>query len=114
MKKIVVTMVILVSSFTMAQKVSPKFEVVDNMVKATYFYSTNQIKEEGFYLDGKLHGKWTAYNEDGTKQVSAEYNKGKKTGKWFFWNENILSEVDYANSKITSVKKWRKEVLVNR
>ena len=111
MKKVVIVAVLLVSGMMFVQEVEPKFEVVDNMVKATYFYENGQVKEQGFYLDGKLHGKWVSYNQDGTKQTIGEYNEGKKTGKWFFWNENALSEVDFNKSKITDVKKWSREAL---
>ncbi len=111
MKKVVIVAVLLVSGMMFAQEVEPKFEVVDNMVKATYFYENGQVKEQGFYLDGKLHGKWVSYNQDGTKQTIGEYNEGQKTGKWFFWNENALSEVDFNKSKITDVKKWSREAL---
>ena len=80
MKKVVIAVVLLVSSLSFAQEVKPKLEVVDQMVKATYYYDNGQVKQEGYYLDGKLHGKWMAYNEDGTKQSIGEYSKGAKTG----------------------------------
>lgn len=111
MKKIVIAAVLLASGMMFAQEVEPKFEVVDQMVKATYYHDNGQIKEQGFYLDGKLHGKWISYNEDGTKQTIGEYEKGKKTGKWFFWNENSLNEVDFNNSRVADVKKWSREAL---
>ncbi|SHI93866.1 toxin-antitoxin system YwqK family antitoxin [Flavobacterium haoranii] len=110
MKKVMIVAVLLVSGVMFAQ-VEPKFEVVDQMVKATYYHDNGQIKEQGFYLDGKLHGKWSSFNEDGTKLTMGEYSNGMKTGKWFFWNENSLSEVDYSNSRIADVKKWSRETL---
>lgn len=112
MKKVVIAAVLLVSSLSFAQEVKPKFQVVDQMVKATYYYDNGQVKQEGYYLDGKLHGKWVAFNEDGSKQSIGEYNKGAKSGKWFFWNENSLNEVDFTDSRIAEVKKWSKDVLV--
>ena len=112
MKKVVIAVVLLVSSLSFAQEVKPKFEVVDQMVKATYYYDNGKVKQEGYYLDGKLHGKWMAYNEDGSKQSIGEYNKGAKTGKWFFWSDASLSEVDFSDSRIAEVKKWSKDVLV--
>lgn len=112
MKKIVIAAVLLVSGMMSAQEVKPKYEVVDQMVKATYFYDNGQVKQEGFYLDGKLHGKWVSYNYDGSKQAMGEYENGSKTGKWFFWNDTALNEVDFANSRIAEVKKWSKEALV--
>ncbi len=60
MKKIMIAAVVLFSSFAFSQEVKPKFEAVDGMVKATYFYDNGQVKEQGFYLDGKLHGKWVS------------------------------------------------------
>lgn len=112
MKNIIITGALLMSSLMFAQKVEPKFEVVDNMVKATYYHDNGQVKQEGFYLDGKLHGEWVSYNDRGMKQTIGEYNKGNKVGKWFFWNTDKLSEVDFSNSRIVEVKKWSSETLV--
>lgn len=111
MKKLVIMSVLLASGMMFAQEVEPKFEVVDQMVKATYYHDNGQVKEQGFYLDGKLHGKWVSYNEDGTRQTTGEYENGKKVGKWFFWNENSLNEVDFNNSRVADVKKWSREAL---
>jgi antitoxin component YwqK of YwqJK toxin-antitoxin module len=113
MKKVMIAAVLLVSGFSFAQEITPKFEVIDQMVKATYFYENGAVKQQGMYLDGKLHGKWVAYNEDGTKQSLGEFNNGTKVGKWFFWNENTLSEVDFNDNRIAEVKKWSKDALVN-
>lgn len=112
MKNIIITATLLISSLMFAQKVEPKFEAVDNMVKATYYHDNGQVKQEGFYLDGKLHGEWISYNESGVKQTIGEYNKGSKVGKWFFWNTDKLSEVDFSDSRIVEVKKWSSETLV--
>ncbi|WP_130733306.1 toxin-antitoxin system YwqK family antitoxin [Flavobacterium sp. J27] len=112
MRKTVIAAVLLASGMMFAQEVEPKYEVVNQMVKATYFYDNGQVKQEGFYLDGKLHGRWVSYNQDGSKQAMGEYDKGNKTGKWFFWNDTALNEVDFADSRIAEVKKWSKEALV--
>ena len=84
MKKVVIAVVLLVSSLSFAQEVKPKFEVVDQMVKATYYYDNGQVKQEGYYLDGKLHGKWMAYNEDGSKQSIENIVKVLKLENGFF------------------------------
>ena len=112
MKNVLIAGIMLVTSLTFAQEVKPKYEVVGQEVKATFYYDNGQVKQEGYYLDGKLHGKWMAYNEDGTKQSMGEYNKGAKSGKWFFWSDASLSEVDFSDSRIAEVKKWSKDVLV--
>lgn len=112
MKKIIIAGLLLSAFVVSAQEIQPKYEIVDQMVKATYYYDNGQVKQEGFYKDGKLHGKWLAYNENGTKQAMGEYNNGTKTGKWFFWNDSVLSEVDYADSRIADIKRWSKDAVV--
>ena len=111
MKKVVIAAVMLVSSLSFAQEVKPKYEVIGQEVKATFYYDNGQVKQEGNYLNGKPNGKWVSFNEDGSKQAIGEYNNGVKTGKWFFWSESTLNEVDFSDSRIAEVKKWSKDVL---
>lgn len=114
MKKNLIAGLLLFTGVVFAQNIEPKYEIVGKMVKATYYYDNGQVKQEGCYKDGKLHGKWVAFNENGSKQSMGEYADGMKTGKWFFWNDTSLAEVDYTKSKITDVKKWSKDALVHR
>ena len=90
MKKYMIIGAVLMSSMIFAQKETPKLEVVDNMVKATYYYDNGTIQQEGFFKDGKLEGKWIAYDAQGNKLSVGEYSNGQKTGKWFFYNEAKL------------------------
>ncbi len=107
MKKIIIAGLLLSAGVLSAQTTKDHdYSIENNIVKATYYYENGNIKQEGFYKDGKLHGSWTSYNENGTKQSMAEYNNGKKTGKWFFWTGDVLNEVDYTDSRIAEVKKW--------
>ena len=64
--------------------------------------------------DGKLVGMWVSYDINGVKKAIGEYNNGQKIGKWLFWNDKTLSEVDYSESRITSVKNWKQDAIVNR
>lgn len=105
---------LLISGVIFAQNIEPKHEIVGNLVKSTYFHENGKVSQEGFYKDGKVHGKWISYDENGTKKAIGEYNNGIKTGKWFFWNENILSEVDYSESRVASVTNWKQDAIVNR
>jgi len=105
MKKYMIIGAVLISGMISAQKVAPKLEVVNNMVKATYYYDNGQIQQEGFFKEGKLDGKWIAYDTNGNKKSIGEYSNGQKIGKWFFWNEANLSEVDYSNNQIAYVSK---------
>ncbi|GGB79593.1 hypothetical protein GCM10007424_19700 [Flavobacterium suaedae] len=114
MKKIVITGLLMLSASVLsAQEIKPKHEIENQMVKTTYYYDNGNVKQEGWYKDGKLHGKWVAYNEDGTKQSLGEYKDGKKIGKWFFWTDDaMLSEVDYKESKVAGIRKWSSEAVV--
>ena len=103
MKKFMIIGAVLISSMIFAQKGTPKLEVVDNMVKATYYYDNGKIQQEGFFKDGKLEGKWISYDAQGNKLSVGEYSNGQKTGKWFFWNEAKLSQVDYSNNQVAYV-----------
>lgn len=111
MKNVLIAGVMLVTSLTFAQEVKPKYEVIGQEVKATFYYDNGLVKQEGNYLNGKPNGKWVSFNEDGSKQAIGEYNNGVKTGKWFFWTESTLNEVDFSDSRIAEVKKWSKDVL---
>ena len=114
MKKILILCALIVSGGAFAQEVEPKYEIQGNLVKATYYYDNGNVKQEGFYKDGKVHGKWISYTESGKKLSIGEFKNGEKAGKWFFWNERALNEVDYADSRIASVSKWEKETIAYR
>jgi hypothetical protein len=115
MKKYIVIGAMLISGMIFAQNTAlkPKLEAVGNLVKATYVYDNGQVKQEGFYKDGKLQGHWVSYDVNGNKTAVAEYNKGQKVGKWFFWNDSVLSEVDYSDNRVASVKNWKQDAIVN-
>ena len=87
----------------------PVFETQGELIKGTFYYEDGSIRQEGTYKDGKLHGQWISYHQNGEKTAIAHYNEGKKEGKWFFWNGDRLTEVDYENSRIASVNNWRTE-----
>ncbi|MCM5662418.1 toxin-antitoxin system YwqK family antitoxin [Galbibacter mesophilus] len=108
MKKIVLIFAVMFSLTMVAQNASPKpvLERDGDMVKATYFHDNGAIAQTGFYLDGKLHGEWKAFNEEGKKIAIAKYENGKKTGKWFFWGDKSLNEVNYQDNSIADVTTW--------
>jgi antitoxin component YwqK of YwqJK toxin-antitoxin module len=114
MKKYMIIGAVLISGMISAQNIEPKLEAIGNTVKATYYYDNGNIQQQGFFKDGKLDGKWIAFDINGNKKSTGEYAQGQKTGKWFIWSEDNLSEVDYSDSKIALVKNWKKEAIVNR
>ena len=112
MKKVIIIAAFLVSGIFYGQEIQPKYEIVGNEVKATYFHDNGQVKQEGNYLNGKLQGKWVSYSDNGNKETIGEYNNGVKVGKWFFWTKETLNEVNYTDNRVAEVRKWSEEVLV--
>ena len=112
MKKLFVTMMLVFSGVVFAQENNAKHEVVDQMVKSTFYHDNGLVQQEGFYKDGKVHGQWVSYDETGKKVAMGQYQDGMKIGKWFFWTGTDLTEVDYSDSRIAQVKKWSQGAIV--
>ena len=108
MKKIVLVILMLCVGFTYAQKErSLKLNKETKLIEVVYYHNNGEISQTGYYTaEGKLHGEWLSYCEEGNKLVSAKYNNGSKVGKWFYWSANTLKEVDYSNNAIASVSEW--------
>tara|TARA_R100000789_G_C2995253_1_gene147267 strand:+ start:717 stop:1082 length:366 start_codon:yes stop_codon:yes gene_type:complete len=111
LKLILFTAAFLMSGVILAQneEIKPKFEKQGELIKGTFYYEDGSVRQEGTYKDGRLHGEWISYDQNGEKTALANYENGKKSGKWFFWTENKLTEVDYQNSMIASVNSWKNE-----
>lgn len=106
MKKLIAVMVLsLVTSLTYAQKEREvKLNKETNLVEATYFHDNGKVSQEGtFNLDGKLHGNWISFDEEGVKISEGSYSNGIKTGKWLFWNDGAVKEVEFSNNVIANV-----------
>lgn len=97
----------LISGIVFSQNSQPKLEVVNKLVKATYYHDNGQLMQEGFFKNGKLQGEWISYDEVGNKTAIATYDNGQKVGKWFHWTAGNLNEVDYSNNKIVAIKSWK-------
>ena len=103
-KSMLVVGAILFGSVMMAQNVKPTFEKQGELIKGTFYYDDGSVRQEGTYKDGKLHGEWVSYDQNGKKTALAQYEEGQKSGKWFFWNADKLTEVDYTSNRIADVK----------
>tara|TARA_R110002050_G_scaffold98209_3_gene204149 strand:- start:1697 stop:2062 length:366 start_codon:yes stop_codon:yes gene_type:complete len=85
------------------------YEKVGDQIKVTrYFENSDQIKEVGFFKDGKSHGQWTEYSASGEIRVEATYVEGQKEGAWFVWSEDrkTLHEVNYQANSIANHREW--------
>ena len=114
MKNFTFLITILIASLSFGQQKTPQLEEENGLVRATYFFENGTIQQQGFFKEGKLHGKWVSFDENGIKKSIAEYKEGEKTGKWFFWSDSSLSEVDYDQNKIAAIKKWNKEAIADK
>jgi len=53
-----------------------------------FIYASNgNVLEQGKYVDGQKHGKWTNWNEDGQKTGEVKFDHGQRDGKWQIWDE---------------------------
>ncbi|WP_417884792.1 toxin-antitoxin system YwqK family antitoxin [Zunongwangia sp.] len=81
----------------------PVFEKQNELIKGTYYYEDGNVKQEGTYKDGKLHGEWVSYDKNGKKIAYATYANGKKVGTWYFWQGSLVKKVNYDSNKIVVV-----------
>ncbi len=113
MKKTVLFLALIFSFALTAQEIKPNFEKDGDLVKATYFHDNGKISQTGYFLEGKLHGEWIMYNEEGVKMVVGNYTNGLKNGKWVYNEGEKLREVAFVDNKIASVvKKDNPEAIV--
>lgn len=114
MKNIILLLtVLLATTYTYAQqenKIGLNEET--ELIEATYFHDNGIVSQVGtFNLDGKLHGEWISFNEEGQKISEGHYINGRKVGKWTFWSGDDMKEVRYSNNAIASVDGVKKEGL---
>jgi len=112
MKQTVLWMALMFSVGVFAQKPEPHFEQDGAMLKATYFHENGEVAQQGYFLNGNLHGNWVMFDQQGNKMASGTYLQGEKSGKWFFWKAELLHEVDYAANRIVQVREWSRNGLV--
>jgi hypothetical protein len=48
------------------------------------FRDEGYLNLEGFYENGRKHGTWTVFNQDGTVFARIYFDNGRKTGKQYF------------------------------
>ena len=108
MKKIVVLLVMISVGFTYAQEERTlKLNKEKDLIEVIYYHDNGEVSQTGYYnIDGKLHGEWLSFSQEGKKMVSAKYENGKKVGKWFYWIGSTLKEVDYFDNAIANVNEW--------
>ena len=86
---------------------SLKLDKENDLIEVTYYHDNGTVSQTGFYTkEGKLHGDWYSYCQEGNKLTSAQYDNGVKVGKWFYWQNDQLKEVDYSKGTIVTESEW--------
>lgn len=115
MRNLITAIVLLFSVVVFSQEQKIDYIKIDNdIVQATYYFADNStvVEREGFFnKDGKLHGTWVSYDEQGNKTTIANYENGVKEGVWTYFKQDKVSVVTYKENKIVSVD--TKDVIVN-
>lgn len=53
------------------------------------WHENGQLHERGTYINGKMCGPWTIYDEQGRKRGHQHYNlEGRRHGLWVAWHAN--------------------------
>jgi len=50
------------------------------------FFKDGSVQTEAFYIDGKEHGKYTVYQENGKPLYKAHFDHGICDGTWYFYD----------------------------
>jgi len=64
-----------------------------------------ELLQVGNIKDGKNHGKWIWYYENGNKKMEGVFNMGMREGEWLTYNQKgkIVSKSHYENDKLNGV-----------
>lgn len=81
------------------EPINDKYSVVGAQVQKVSFYESGAVKEQGYFLNEKLHGTWVSYNEDGSVNTIAFYDQGKKVGIWSFFRNGEEFKVNFDKRK---------------
>ncbi|MEK9612873.1 MAG: hypothetical protein VW080_02975 [Flavobacteriaceae bacterium] len=77
-----------------------------DQIKFSEYYENGQLAQTGYLYQGKNHGTWISFDQQGNKLSEGIYHMGKKVNRWFFWNQDALLEVEYKNNVIERAVKW--------
>lgn len=58
------------------------------LIKETEYYPNHFKKMEGEFKEGKRHGKWIVWYDNGNPWSEGHYKNGKRNGKSITWFEN--------------------------
>jgi len=73
-----------------------------SFLEAKFVFDGEIFTENCILRDGKCHGEFTLYDNNGNLRNKGMFEYGKKVGEWFWWHSNgkLLSQVTYIDDKI--------------
>lgn len=65
--------------------------------KWIYWREDGKVWSEGYFYEGKDDGMRKTWHENGQKHYQGKYDKGTRVGIWKFWDESgkLVKEIDY-------------------
>lgn len=85
---------------------SVTFDKGSNGIQLISFYESGKIREVGHIKEGRPHGEWRSWNEQGIRTGIAYYVRGRKTGNWKIYNNEgeLRYELTYRNGELITRK----------
>ncbi len=102
----------LIESYPEGQKKRVQYYTPDTensyMAREVFYYENGNKKMDGYYnADGKKHGKWTYWREDGKIWSEGYFNEGKDDKMRRTWHENGQKHYEGRYKNGTRVGKWK-------
>ncbi len=68
-----------------------------------YLTEEEQIEYIGYWKDGKIHGDFESYYENGTMSIKGQLTEGQYDGEWDYWDEDgsLNKELTYDMGEVT-------------
>ena len=62
-------------------------------------YDNGNLRFEGFYLDGEMHGSWAFYRRDGSLMRTGRFERGRQVGTWQTFDRagNVVKETAFGD-----------------
>jgi len=116
MKNLLLIVLVFVSVSVVAQQKELRTFFDNGTVKSVYIYSSSEnyhvtnyftngkMMETGQFVNGKMDGVWTSFNEQAVQTGEATYSEGVKTGDWKIFDASgaIRYKITYANNRIVT------------
>lgn len=107
MKKILLLLLLFISSFSFGQ--TPSYVSYEGEPDYVYYTltdpQTGTILEKGTYYKGKKTGQWIAYHPNGKVHCKFKFKEGKRVGKWKTYDPegNLIMVHTYKKGRIETV-----------